>query len=489
MGKDLDPSLFTDENKAFNAKILEKAKCGNDYPIFIMNASMHLAYLNQTAINKLDKKVLGFNISADGILKESDQILPVIVAIMEKMPPTQKKYFASNFHKSIEHFFKTASSRGVTYMLDAAVLPAVPSSDTTGSETAGHPSLTNQPEYLKSIATEHCPVRISGALLAESLKDFRDKIEPYYCATGSGNENFNLPFIKVVSDGSNQGLTGYQFTPYQCDENYVEFAQLKEKKLNEQTNTGIFNYGYPLEFSRLVTEAIVNDWSLMIHANGTHAIERTIAAFEYAKEHASKYENTRNRIEHASLLSDKNLSDMQNLNLSPSFLIGHVGYWGEVFQNTILGQTRAEHLDRCHSAIHKHGMRISLHSDYSVSPIGPLRMMEQAIGRVMEADPNREILNVSERISRLEALKSVTIDAAWHCHAEQWVGSLEVGKCADLVLLAKNPLDEKASRVTGMRNICVLETWKGGVKRYSDKDSKAENSLEKDKNKETTLPA
>nr|WED68634.1 amidohydrolase family protein [Pectobacterium colocasium] len=147
-----------------------------------------------------------------------------------------------------------------------------------------------------------------------------------------------------------------------------------------------------------------------------------------------------------------------------------MGYWGWAFQQTILGEERADHLDRCQSALN-HGMRITLHSDNGVTPLGPLRMMEQAISRVMEGAPQQAtaaVLREQERISRFAALKAATYDAAWQCHADWWVGSLVAGKCADFVILADSPLTydsaDKNNPVKDMRDIPVLETWKGGVK-------------------------
>lgn len=80
---------------------------------------------------------------------------------------------------------------------------------------------------------------------------------------------------------------------------------------------------------------------------------------------------------------------MASMGLSPSFLIGHVGYWGYALQNDILGEARTELLDRCKSA-RDAGIRISLHSDHFVSPLGSLRMAEQAIYRKMEARRKRK---------------------------------------------------------------------------------------------------
>ena len=208
----------------------------------------------------------------------------------------------------------------------------------------------------------------------------------------------------------------------------------------------------------MVKIAIEKNWPLMIHANGNRAIDNVITAYRKALNGKSGLIK-RHRIEHCSLPTEQAIGDMFELGLSPSFLIGHVGYWGHVFKKTIF-EDKALLLDPCQSALRK-DMRITFHSDYMVTPLGPLRMMEQAITRVMEQDPNKEVLNKEERLTPAQALKAITYDAAWQCHADTWVGSLEVGKLADYVILAEDPITVKDP--SNIRNISVLETWIGGI--------------------------
>ena len=262
--------------------------------------------------------------------------------------------------------------------------------------------------------------------------------------------------IKLVSDGSNQGLTGYQSDDYCC---------------LPKDNHGLFNFPndgashpveIPQEYKDLVKQANSQGWPLMIHANGDRAVQFAIEAYDYALEGQADIAK-RHRIEHCSLLNPEEIETMVKLGISPSFLIGHVGYWGYVFRNAIF-EEKAETLDLCKSCLDK-GLRITLHSDYSVSPVGPLRMMEQAITRIMEADPELKPLNANERITGAQALRAATYDAAWQCHADGWIGSLEVGKFADFVILQQDPLTLEDCYLQ-MRNIPVLSTWKGGVRVY-----------------------
>jgi predicted amidohydrolase YtcJ len=160
---------------------------------------------------------------------------------------------------------------------------------------------------------------------------------------------------------------------------------------------------------------------------------------------------------------------MKQLEVSPSFLIGHVGYWGYAFQEAIFGD-KSIMLDLCNAAL-KAGMKITLHSDNQVSPLGPLRMMEQSVTRIMEADPELGTLNAPECITAEQALTAITYDAAWQCYAEQWTGSLKAGNFADFVVLQQDPLSIKDPYMN-IRNIDVLETWVGGLQVYSSKVSK-----------------
>ncbi|MCJ8289542.1 MAG: amidohydrolase family protein [Crocinitomicaceae bacterium] len=486
VGRNVDPSLFIGKgNKEFNAEVLDEF-VSETYPIYLVNANMHLAYINTVAINRyrasltseleklkkesgsrkeIDDQIATVEakmalISENGILHELDEMESVVEFVIKEMGDPN---LASKFDESVDKLFDTASSRGVTYILDAAV-----SAPSNGNGF-------NEPEYLKQKAKSDCKVRIAGALIAENLQQFSESIESEF-RPNAGDEEFNLPAVKLISDGSNQGLTGYQYNPYNCDENYVKFNELSGEELNKQRETGLFNYGYPLEMGALIQKANDVGWMVMTHANGDHAVDRTIESFRKARNSNESKEKMRNRIEHASLLSDENLKDMDNLGISPSFLIGHVGYWGWAFQQTIFGQEKSNKLDRSNSAL-KNNLRISFHSDYVVTPIGPLRLMEQAITRRMEGAPKEVgvlVLNEHEQITRFEALKAVTYDAAWQCHADQWVGSLEAGKCADFVILEESPLTyssgDGAYSAKGMRNIPVLETWKGGKPRYIRKE-------------------
>lgn len=130
------------------------------------------------------------------------------------------------------------------------------------------------------------------------------------------------------------------------------------------------------------------------------------------------------------------------------------------------------------------GLRPTVHSDYSCQPVDPIRCIYNAVTRIMKA--NGLPLNEKECVTPYEALKSLTIDSAWQCHIDDIVGSLEVGKKADFVILDKDPLVIPKPELI---NLKVVQTWMNGRPTYKALELKSSKfmdlltSFKKGKNK------
>jgi predicted amidohydrolase YtcJ len=149
---------------------------------------------------------------------------------------------------------------------------------------------------------------------------------------------------------------------------------------------------------------------------------------------------------------------MRALGVSPSFLIGHVYWWGQAFRDVIFGPDKAALLDRT-AACETAGIRWTLHSDEPVTEMGPLRCIQNAVTRALWRDPEHP-LAPQECVSVEAALRAMTIDAAWQCHSDHEIGSLEVGKLADFVVLAADPRRVPVDQIGA---IAVEQTWVEGV--------------------------
>lgn len=416
-------------------------------PIFILSASVHTGYVNSPAVKLIydspqnseiretypTEKAYLDHVEKKGGLQEIAEFTPAFNAIPESQ-------LQIDVPKYLDSIFQTANQRGITMLYDAGMVKD---------------DLLVLKEYL---AGQPAKVRVGyAALIDGELGDH--EVNDYTPLTEADINNYLFQgSVKLITDGANQGLTGYQSKPYCCE------------VPNPEENVGFFNYPklgskpdqVPPEFQTIVNTLAGKGWPLMIHGNGDKAIALVLKAYKTLLDrHTDSGLDKRHRIEHCSLLNKEGLTTLSTLGISPSFLIGHVGYWGFAFKNAILGEKAEEQLGRCKSALDKKA-RITLHSDYSVSPLGPLRMMEQAVTRIMEKDPFKNVLNPKEKITPEQGLRAITFDAAWQCHVDEWVGSLERGKMADYVILEEDPITRAQENPWGMRDIRVSETWVAG---------------------------
>ncbi len=97
------------------------------------------------------------------------------------------------------------------------------------------------------------------------------------------------------------------------------------------------------------------------------------------------------------------------------------------------------------ASILRHGGKVTLGSDYPVSWIGkdalnPMFNIEMAVTRQQAGNPEVPVqARVSERLSVDQAIRAHTSDAAWQLRLEDEIGTLEVGKLADIVVLERDP--------------------------------------------------
>jgi predicted amidohydrolase YtcJ len=101
---------------------------------------------------------------------------------------------------------------------------------------------------------------------------------------------------------------------------------------------------------------------------------------------------------------------------------------------------------------------VSLHSDAPATPVEPLQYVQTAVTRTIRG--GREVLGPDQRVTVDQALKTVTLYPAYQSFLDDKVGSLEVGKLADLVVLDRNP---RAVDPFEIGKIAVLETYIGGA--------------------------
>ena len=231
-------------------------------------------------------------------------------------------------------------------------------------------------------------------------------------------------------------------------------SYLRENYVGKDTR-GALNYSEE-ELYEVAKRAHDSGWSLAVHANGDAAIDTSLNVYERILKENPR-DDHRHRLEHCSIGHLDQYQLMKKLGVSPTYLIGHVRWWGKAFTD-ILGEERTKYYDACATAVEM-DIPFSFHSDYSVSPLGPLRCVQDAVTRIMH--DGGEVFAANQRIPVEEALKGVTTHAAYQLFMDDIAGSLEVGKYADLAILEDDPTKVDPTKI---ENIKVSETWLGGKK-------------------------
>ena len=192
---------------------------------------------------------------------------------------------------------------------------------------------------------------------------------------------------------------------------------------------------------------------LIIHANGDAAIDLILAGHEAALGDR-KAGDHRTGIIHCQFVRRNQLDKIAAWKLIPSFNTEHT-YFFATTHIANRGKEQAEFISPLKASLAK-GIRFANHTDFNVAPIDQLFVLWTAVNRVSREG---EVIGPAERVTPLEGLKALTLNAAYWYREEATKGSLETGKLADLVILDKNPLTVPPMTI---KDIKVVETIKEG---------------------------
>ena len=223
----------------------------------------------------------------------------------------------------------------------------------------------------------------------------------------------------------------------------------------EPGSHGSANYSRD-QLDAVVEQYFPDGWQLACHVHGDLAIDRVLDAWEALLERHPR-DDHRLRMEHVGTMTPAQFERAARLGVTVSLLIDHVYYWGDVLVDELFGPEHGGPWANERAALDA-GLRISLHNDGTVTPAEPLRNMAVAMTRTTRSGRR---MPGAEGISFDEALRAQTLDAAWQLFSDHEVGSLEVGKLADLVVLSADPSVVEPAELPGLR---VESTWLGGEK-------------------------
>lgn len=254
--------------------------------------------------------------------------------------------------------------------------------------------------------------------------------------------HFKIGGYKTFLDGSPQTRTAWVRRPYLSrpgEPPYFGYGTLPSKVLAGQ-----------------VRRAVSEEMQLLAHCNGDAACQQFITAVEAASKNFPQISSFRPVMIHAQLLGTDQLPAVKRLGIIPSFFAAHVYHWGDVHRDN-LGEARAATISPAKQALEQ-GILFTFHQDAPVIEPDMMETVWCAVNRRTKSG-----VQLGEGIPVEDALKAVTLHAAYQYFEEDKKGSLKPGKLADLVILDRNPLEVAPAE---LRNIRVVETIKEGKTIY-----------------------
>lgn len=400
-----------------------------DNPVMIIHVSMHGAVLNSAAFDKYGYKD-GMPTPAGGVILRKGGTQDLQGLVME----TAFLSALSGLPSPTPETEVDAARTGQMLYAAAGV--------TTAQEGATH---APQVEQLKRIAAKNGLFIdvVSYAFILDVDKVLETNPPSSF---GSYNNHLKLGGCKVTSDGSPQGKTAWFTTPY-----------LTSGPAGETNWTG--GPGLPIDdMLATVKKCYDNNLQVLIHANGDAAINFLIKAHEQAAG-GDLAKDRRTVCIHCQFIRADQFAKLKQYHIIPALFTDHTFFFADTHVLN-RGKEQTYFISPMKSALAA-GLKPTNHTDAFVVPIDQMMAIWTAVNRVSRSGA---IIGPNERITPLEALKAITIDAAYQYREEASKGSIEPGKRADLVVLSANPLTVAPMTI---KDIKVVETIKDGRTIYT----------------------
>ncbi|GAB4451937.1 MAG: amidohydrolase [Armatimonadaceae bacterium] len=333
---------------------------------------------------------------------------------------------------AISAFYRRIPKISETEMEDA-VLRAASVALQTGITSIG--TLLDTPEQMGAYARLRrkgkLPFRVTGMPPYSSIQGLWER----GVNTTFGDEWLRFGGAKFFSDGSLGARTALMSAPYADEDN--------------PANLGIRIYD-PEDLKAKCADAQAKGFQLVIHAIGDQAVVESLDAIEYALGPDGDNTFHRHRIEHASLLRPDQLERMAKRKIvavvQPQFVTS------DIWSGERVGPERASWAYPFQS-MRQAGIPLALSSDCPVEKLDAFACLSAAVVR--------HPWSPDEKLTVEEALEAYSLGSAYALHAEDRVGSLEVGKLADFVVLSDDPTRISPADIVHLK---TEQVYIGGVR-------------------------
>ena len=416
-----DPIYFND---GVRMTVSHLDQVSRDRQILVQHSNGHLLNVSRKV---LELAGIDANTDVEGVMKDADgnpsgELGEMAAQFMAYRVTNVRRFDEINV-EDLRSFSRTATNVGVT----------------TATDLHARVQDQNVKNYVEVTQDPNYPLRLvpAAGCLTMSIEE-----GPGHVADLKRHNNDKLFFglCKIMTDGSIQGFTG----------------RLKWPGYFNGKPNGIWNLP-PQTLTNMVEAYHLAGLQMHMHTNGDEASELMIDAIEKAL-HKSPRPDHRHTLTHCQLADESQFRRMAQLGICSNLFANHIYYWGDQHYCQTMGPDRAMRMDACATA-KRIGVPFTIHSDAPVTPLDPLFTAWCAVNRQTASG---RILGPNERIDVEDALRAITLGAAFTLRLDHLVGSIEPGKYADFAVLDDDPTTVP---VEALKDVPVWGTVIDGIAR------------------------
>jgi predicted amidohydrolase YtcJ len=431
---------LTDPNQTLVAWGYDKIAVGNPLtlndldqisttrPILVWEASEHIMYANsaqlaQAGITKKSTKINGVGTDTDDQPNGQFEGIEALELIGGKVIPP---LISNNGIRHLVYMVDLSRKNGITTTseLDFGGI------DFETELDIYHQFFTNSSDIPIRFVAVINPLKIPDSQKGDAINYVRS------LHANSSTDNMIFNGVKFFSDDAYLALTMQMKDP-----GYID------------GHRGLWNNLPGQNFLNIVLPWWSAGFHIHIHTNGIESQHAIIDMLSSLQDIKPRFDH-RFTFEHFGISSQAQIKKLKELGGVVGINPYYIYHRGEINAAQI-GTDRAHKASRMRTLLET-GVTTTMHSDTPVGPPVPLEWVWIAVNR---AGQSGEILAPSERVTIHDALKMITIDAAYVLGVDNLIGSIESGKFADFVILEQDPYIVPLEKI---RDISIWGTVVGG---------------------------
>jgi len=401
----------------FEATAADLDQLHADRPFGLFGTDGHTAWVNSAGLRRLgitreSKDPAGGRIVRDAAGNATGHLIDAAVEwANEQLPAKPLAEKVRLAERALQEMHKV----GLTTLMEASADEAI---------LQVYKALAEQGKLSAKVSVALTSAADPSAAHLQSLVALRTKF--------SGIPHLQVDTIKVFADGVIEHPT-----------HSAALLALYQKADGTNASTRGELYFEPEKMAAFVTALDRNGFNVHVHAIGDWAVRATLDAFAAARKQNAKQSQAKFSISHLELIDPADWPRFSELNVFASFQL----FWAQPDAYSVdavqpyIGSDRSQGLYPA-ASVHKAGGKIVGGSDWNVSSYNPWQAIATGLCRCNADEPERSPLAPTQALPLAVMLRAYTIEAARMLGREQELGSLRVGKSADMIVLNQAPVSD-----------------------------------------------